>query len=743
MNGIARTKIHSRHLGRRAAIYVRQSTPGQVKRHTASTKLQYDLADRATSFGWTKAQCTFYDEDLGVSGSKPGERHGFAQLVTDVALGIIGIIFAFDVTRLARNNTDWHRLLDMCSICSTLVADLDGTYDVAQYNDRLLLGLKGTMSEAEHHLIRTRLVEGMEKKAREGSLRKRLPVGLDYDVEGNVVLNPDESIRHAIELVFDKFRELGTAHQVYRYLQAEDLRVPVRRYKWDDVRWERPNYDMVRRILTNPRYAGAYVYGRTKVTRTVDENGSIRETRTNVEQEEWKVVLRDHHPGYVSWDEFEANRARLQKNVLLGQTTEASEVRRNGRGLLQGLVRCGICGRRMYTSYPTKGDAVRYICQKKARSTDGVGVCQSFSGTRLEDTIIEAFFDALAPASAQVAVDALGLIDSQEDAVLQQLRDQLQEARYRADRARRQFDVVEPENRNVARTLERTWNEKLQRVAEIEAKIDERQQHVPVQLSDDERARVLRLGVDLQRVWDAPTTEHRDRKRALQIVLEGIFVQLDRETRHAHVTLAWVGGATTELDVHLPGVGHHTRVTDESVIEDIRRMAMSMTDKEIANTLLRRSIRTAHGLPFSAQRVRTVRRLHGIAAYDPRRAADDGEETVTASQAANELGLSKVTVLRWIEKGLLHGEQVAPSAPWRVRIPERLRVRSVDEAPRGSVPLRKAARALGVDTSDVVRRVLDGELEAVFSGSGRRRRLCVNLEKRRDGTAGPLFDGAE
>lgn len=741
MDILAKTKITRKHLERRAAVYVRQSSMHQVQRHTTSAQLQYDLCHRAASFGWPREECVLYDADLGVSGSKPAQRQGFAQLVTDVALGSIGIIFAFDVTRLARNNSDWHRLLDMCSLCGTLVADLDGIYDVAIYNDRLLLGLKGTMSEAEHHLIRTRMTEGMEQRAREGALRKRLPVGLAYDPDGKVILHPDESIRHAVALVFEKFRELGTAHQVYRYFQHEGLQLPVRRYKWDDIQWGRPNYDAIRDILANPRYAGAYVYGRTKIVRSVDGHGNVRETRATMPSSEWKVMLPNHHAGYICWEDFEENQKRMRKNVLMSRTAEAAEVLRNGRGVLQGLMRCGLCGRRMYTQYPAKGDGVRYVCQKRARSTDGEGVCQSFGGTRVEEAVVEAFFDALAPASVQLACKTLERMATQQDAVLQQLQDQLAEARYQAARARRQYDAVEPENRNVARTLERAWNEKLQRVTELEAKIARKQQMPPGQLSSEETKRLPTLGLDLRKVWQAPTTEPRDRKRALQLAFECVFARLERATREVNVTLVWAGGITTHVGVRVPGVGFHTNVTCEEIVNDVRTMAEAgMTDRQIANTFLRRGDRTATGLPFSVARVRALRRKHAIAAAEGRDEPPGGESTLTAKQAAEALGVTIQTVLRWLHQGLLRGQQVTPLAPWRIHLPETLRFPSEESAPAGWLTLREAAEQLGGSCDEVTRSVLAGRLPAMLAGVGRQKRLRVNVSAVAASSPGPLFD---
>ena len=739
MDGITTTKIKRQHVERLAGVYVRQSTYYQVRVNTASTQVQYDLFARAVSFGWPRERVTIYDGDLAVRGSVPSERQSFGQLVSDVGLGRLGIIVAFDATRLARNNTDWHRLLDMCSICDTLVADFDGVYDLSLYNDRLLLGLKGTMSEAEHHLIRARMVAGMEKKAESGELRKRLPVGLDYDDEKQVQLHPDETIRHAVEMVFAKFRELGTAHQVYRHLQSQNLLLPVRRYSWSKVEWQAPSYLAVLDTLRNPRYAGAYVYGRTKQVRTVDTEGKIHIGQATVPPSEWKVVIKDHHAGYISWVEFEENQCKLQENTLMRPKGEASAVLREGRGLLQGLMRCGVCGRRMYVCYPGAGDSVRYNCARKSGVVEGQGECQSIGGTRLERAVVEAFLEAVQPASMEIAMAAVDELERSEDAVLQQLEDQRQEAGYQAERARRQYDAVEPENRKVARTLETTWNERLARVTEIEERIERYHSQRPTPLTSDEKERLLRLGMEVRTIWDAPTTSTRDKKQLLRAVFEAVFVRMERETRKACLTLAWQGGATTEIKVQMPRLGQHSLMDDNELVDEVRRMAVHFTDKQIARSLIARGVRTASGLPFSVARVAAFRRRHDIAMCVPQPVAAS-EPVYTARDAARELGVSMVTVLRWLKDGFLAGDQVAPYAPWQIRLPDSVRLKAAPKAPPGWLPIREAARVLGVSSRTVLHWVQSGDIEAMLGGVGRRRGIRVNVADRSNVRQRELFE---
>lgn len=731
--------IQPEHLQRVAAVYVRQSDPKQVRDNTASTEQQYDLIQRALDLGWRRDQVCFYDADLGVTGSVPGHREEFRQLAADVGMRRVGIVVGLDVTRMSRNNSDWHQLLDLCAICDTLIADCDGLYHPARYNDRLVLGLKGTMSEAEMHFRKNRMQGAIEMRATKGELRKRLPVGLEYDDDGNVRLALDESVRHAIELVFAKFTQLGSAHQVFRHFQSEDLRLPVRRWDEREVRWQKPRYSAFLGILTNPRYAGAYVYGRTRRQRSVDADGRIQLHIEHMPRERWKVVLENQHPGYISWEMFLANQERLAENTLSNSDGEASSVLREGRGLLAGLVRCGICGRRMSPVYPTKGDSVRYVCDRARRNHGSdVSICQSVGGTRIQSVVVEAFLEALSPASMQVALAALERMDTEQDASLQQLTDRRERARYDAERARRQYDAVEPENRLVARTLEREWNRRLAALSEIEQQLEERKHQQPPPLTPQERQRVTELGLDLRRIWEAPTTLPQEKKQLLRAVFDDVVVRVDREAHLARLTLIWQGGATTELEVKIPRVGENSRIDGEALIEEVRKMAASLTDAQIAQTLVRRGIRTSTGLPFTIERVRFLRKRHDIPEYEPD-PSSASEPTVTAEQAAEVLGVTHTTVLRWLRDGFLVGEQVSPRAPWMIKESTLNELKTARRAPKGWLPPKEAAKALGVTREAVLHLARTGEVAAMVVGTGRKRGLRINVSSRSSTMQPSLF----
>ena len=731
-------KIGPQHLKRLAGVYVRQSSPHQVRDHRTSAELQYDLVERAVRLGWPREIVCIYDGDQGTTGSIPGRREDFQELVAEVGLGHIGIVLGFDVTRLARNNADWYRLLDLCGVCDTLIADLDGIYHPVLYNDRLLLGMKGTMSEAEHHLINMRLQGGLRKRAQTGALRKRLPVGLDYDDLGKIRLTADESVRHAVALVVGKFAELGSAHQVLRYLQHEGLLVPTRLPDERTVHWIRPCYNAVREILTNPFYAGAYVYGRRRRERTVGPDGTIRVHTRTLPRAEWRVLIPEHHPGYITWAQFEDNQRRLAANTLAPSTGEASTVLRPGGALLQGLVRCAVCSRRMRPHYTGPSRSVRYVCDFISRVQGRAGTCQSVGGLRLQQAVVDAFLEALSPASMPVTLAALDRVDEEEDAVLQQLEHRREQARYEADRARRQYDAVEPEHRLVVRTLEAEWNRRLTELGEIERQIAEHRRHQPTPLTPAERTRLLELGLDLCRIWNAPTTTPQERKQLLRAALDDVVVCVDRATARAAVTLVWQGGTTSELAVPLRRVGENTRALDESVVGDVRRMAAVMTDTQIAQTLVRRGIRTATGLPYTAERVQGLRKRHTIPEYEPP-PSESTEPVYTALQAATELGVSHFTVLRWLRDGLLVGDQVAPRAPWCIRLGPSVRQLVTGPAPKGWLPSKEAASTLGVSRRTLLHWIQTGRLEAVMAGKGRRAGLRINVAAHTSSAQQPLF----
>ena len=726
-------KITGRHRQRRAVVYVRQSTPGQVERNTESAARQYALAERAVELGWPAQSVVVVDEDTGQSARWAHARIGFRELAAEVGLGQVGVILALEVSRLARCSAEWHRLLDLCALTGTLIADADGVYSPAEFNDRLLLGLKGTMSEAELHLIRSRLRGGIESKARRGELRLNLPIGLERDEEGEIRLAADEQVRAAIERVYDLWERCGSARQVVAELAGEGVLLPRRNVGERRIRWEPADFGAVHDLLTNPTYAGAFVFGRNRQEKTVERDGQVKISTVKVAMEDWAVCIPEHHPGYVSWDQYLATQDRLRANARpRGQGGGAA---REGSALLQGLLRCGKCGRRMMVAYSgTNGRTARYLCSRTHQQQGTRRPCQSVGGLRLDRTVKGAFLDAVTPAGVEATARAIEHLqaDHEERARLQGLA--LERAEFEAERRRRQFDACEPENRLVGRSLEGALEQALA-IAEGERRaLCELQRHRPAPLSEHERQALRRLAGDLTRVWAAPSTSDRDRKELLRTLLDDVVINVDRKRGVASVELYWQGGARTELPVKINHTGLKRTNTSEDLVELIRRLAQHSPDPEIAMILSKQGRLTATGLPFTAARVAGIRERAAIPAARQDATASQG---VSIHEAARQLGVCTQTIRRWLAEGLLPAEQTAPHAPWRIRLSEEIRQRFVPEVPDGYVRLDDAARQLGVARQTVLNQVRAGARKAIQVTQGKRRGLRIQLHSEEQGLLDP------
>ncbi len=720
------TKIETTHLQRVAIIYLRQSRPHQVEYNRESTQRQYALVDRALALGWARAQIIIVDDDLGLSGDGVTERSGFSNMTVKVALGEVGIILGIEVSRLARNNAEWYRLLDLCAMTDTLIGDDDGLYHPAMFNDRLLLGLKGTMSEAELHVIRARLDGGIRNKAARGELRRGLPVGLVWgEAEGEIGLHPDEAVCGAIRTVFERFAEFGSARRVWLWWRSQGLTFPLQSHTLTEIRWVAPTYPAIHKVLTNPAYAGAYAYGKTCNERYVDESGVIRKRVRHLPQEEWAVLIRDHHPGFIDWETYEANQRRLAQNTR-PRPHQAGGAVREGAALLQGLATCGHCGRRLRTHYRGKNSSPGYHCAGK-HVVNGRGVyCLNVGGVQIDKAVAEAFVAALNPAGVQAVVMAAEQIESDRDAALAQWRLAVERAHYEAERAERRYRAVEPEHRLVARGLEREWEQCLRALSAAEAELARREQQQPRILNSQEREHLKNLGTDLKKIWSAPTTTDRDRKELLRTLLEEVIIVVQREQANAHLTLRWKGGLITELDLHLPRLNPPPIRTDEDTIELVRRLAVHYPDAVIAGILNRQGRKTARGERFTASHVGNLRRYWKIPCFKPPAEPPQGEP-VTIQEAANILDIAPSTLHRWLNDGFVAGEQVTPGAPWRIRITEALKARFVEQAPAGYIPMREATKRLGVSRQTVLQRVKRGELEAVHVRRGKQKGICIRV----------------
>lgn len=722
-----RSKITSAHTSRVAFVYLRQSSLGQVLHNRESTDRQYGLVARALELGWSREQITIIDEDLGVTGSGLADRSGFSRMTAEVALGHVGIVLALEVSRVARNNSEWYRLLDLCGITNTLIGDGDGLYHPGIFNDRLLLGLKGTMSEAELHILRARLDGGIRNKAARGELRRGLPVGLLWgEDDGQVCLHPDEAVRGAIRNVFERFAEMGSVRQVWLWFRSQNLPFPLQS-NHGEIQWVTPTYTAIHHTLTNPSYAGAYVYGKTREERYVDQAGRVRKRLRRLPRSEWQVLIPNHHQGFIDWETYEANQARIARNIR-PQRHMAGGAVREGAALLQGIARCGCCGRNLHVLYQGSHSCPGYYCAGDTIANGKGTNCMRVGGRQIDEAVARALLDTLTPAGIDASLEAAALLEADQDAALAQWRLELERAQYEADRAERRYRAVDAENRLVARTLEAEWNQRLSALAAAEAELQRRQQHQQRTLSPELRVRLRQLGTDLDLVWSAPSTTDRDRKELLRTLLEEVIVTVDRAELRIRLNLRWRGGLLTDIEIELPRKKNPTLRTDEDTIELLRRLARHYRDATIAGILNRQGRRTVRGERFTASTVGSLRRYRKIPRFEPSSEPPAGE-LATIKQAAKLLGVAPSTLHRWLNDGFLAGEQLTPGAPWRIRITPDLRSRFVEEPPRGWLPMREAMRALGISRQTVLQRVKRNELEAVYVRRGRSKGLRINVSR--------------
>jgi len=710
------SKITPAHRQRLAIVYVRQSSPGQVQRNPESTARQYEFVTRALELGWQRHQVVVIDEDQGTSANGIAVRSGFGHLTAEVALGHVGIILGLELSRLARNNADWYRLLDLCGITNALLADDDGLYHPGDFNDRLVLGLKSTMSEAELHVLRSRLDGGIRHKAARGELRRGLPVGLVWgEQDGEVRLHPDEAITGAIRTVFDRFGEFGSARRVWLWFCSEKLDFPLQMSRLEGIRWVVPTYTAIHNVLTNPVYAGAYVYGKTRTERFVDASGRVGQRTRHLPRTEWAVLLPNHHPGFITWEEYLTNLERINSNTR-PRAHQSGGAIREGAALLQGLATCGRCGRRLAVHYRGRHSSPGYHCPAGVLVNGRGTYCQSLAGRVVDEAVVAAFLAACTPAGLQAAVAAAESLASNFDASLAQWRLEVERTRYEASRAERRYRAVDPENRLVARGLERDWEQQLAAVAAAERELEQREHRRPQGLTAAERAVIQRLGKDLGR----------DRKELLRTLLAEVLVNVDRPAARVCLTLRWRGGALTELQVPLPRPNYRPLRTDEDTLALLRRLATHYPDGVIAGILNRQGRRSARGERFTTTMISSLRTYWDIPCFKPPTTPPNGE-LVTVTEAARRLQIAPSTLLRWLQDGFIGGEQITPGAPWCIRLNDELRARFVDEAPPGWLPMQDATKALGVSRQTVMQRVKRGELRAVHVYRGRRKGLRIEV----------------
>ena len=708
-------RITEKHRSRLAMVYVRQSTQRQVLECTESQRRQRDLSVRASTLGWPKERIVTIDEDLGESGSRSGDRPGFERLVAETALGRVGLILALEPSRLSRGNSDWYHLLDVCAVTRTLLADEQTVYDPRTMNDRLLLGIKGTMSEAELFVLKERMVKAILSRARRGEHRYRLPPGYVWDEAGRMVKTPDDRERAAVELVLSRFQRLGTMHQVQISLAEEGVLVPVLSGKGHTILYRSPSYNYVRRILGNPIYAGAYVFGRRQVEEVLDADQRARKRIRECRPEEWHALIRDHHPGYITFEEYQRNQRQIAANRRGAAGPGAP---RNGEALLAGLVLCGRCGRRMKTSYGNRGRQVRYLCVSGRRQT-GAALCQSFGARRVEQAVAGLILETLTPLGMEAMIEAARSHQAAVEEERRHFAQRVEAARYDVGLARRQYEAVDPANRLVAAELERRWEQALGELAAAEDEAAARDRALVNPLTPEDEEWLRRCSSDLNRLWEAPTTRPEDRKRIVRCLVENVVVTVPVKGGKVRADIHFAGGEVTTVSTARGKTGHHRYVTDPDVVELVRTLAAEFSDEQIARIFHRKGLKTAKGLSFTARHVTNLRYNYDIEGSATKRL--DGEDVYTAEEAGRLFGVVPGTVVRWVETGLLEGSQLTSGAPWKVRVTEEDKKRlTAADAPEGWLPLKGAAQALGVSQKTVLQKLTSGELEGVRVCVGRR-----------------------
>ena len=670
-------KIRPDHLDRQAIIYIRQSTMIQVRDHTGSTARQYDLASRALALGWPQERIRLIDQDQGHSGASAVGRDGFQLLVAEVGLKHAGAVFCLEASRLARSCRDWYHLLEICALTDTLVIDEEGIYDPGQYNDRLLLGFKGTMSEAELHWLRQRLLGGKLAKAEQGELGFRLPVGFIYDPAAKIVLDPDQEVRGAVQLLFDLFAQSHSALAVVIHFQTHQLRFPTRlaqRGRAGELVWSSLSHGRVLNVLHNPCYAGAYVYGQTH-TRTQllpGEAPRIKGRTRQIKSDQWPIVLLDHHPGYISWEQFRNNQQQLDDNRTWRPEDRRGAVR-EGSALLQGIVLCGRCGRRMSVRYLTDGQTPSYECNQLHSHFAG-RTCQSLRGDAIDATVVENFLAAIEPAQLEISLAALDQLEARARQNERQWQLRLERAQYEADLARRRFAAVEPENRLVARSLERDWNEKLAAIEGLQREYLSRPQNSSVSFGPEQRGRLLQLAQDIPLVWHADTTTNVERKQLLRYLIKD--VTLTRGEKTIHITIRWQTEALTRLEIPRPIKSCDKCRTSSQAVTLIRQLAPDHTDKQIATALNQAGLPPGHGGAFTASKVQWIRYAYRIATGCPERPTltnhqPRGDGRYSAKTAAEILNVDVSTIADWCNAGRMDSIRAQPHGPrWIKLTPE-------------------------------------------------------------------------
>jgi DNA invertase Pin-like site-specific DNA recombinase len=664
-------KIQPHHHDRLAMVYIRQSTLQQVERHSESTKLQYALVEKASDMGWPKEQVVVVDDDLGISGANAEGRPGFQRLVAEVSLDHVGIILGIEMSRLARSCRDWHQLLEVCSLFRTLIADTEGVYDPGNYNDRLLLGLKGTLSEAELHVIKQRMLAGKKAKARRGELGLQLAMGYVKHPSGEIIKDPDEQAQSTIGLIFTLFERYRTINGVLKHLVKNSIQMPHRirgGIRKGELEWRRPNRVTLSNLLHNPIYAGAYAYGRRPTDPRKKKPGRPSTGRVSVKPEEWEVLIQDKLPGYISWQDFERNQRQLKMNSSQGIGTP-----KHGPSLLSGLVICGRCGLRMATYYSSQGHKLRYSCSRMAVDY-GEESCQSFLGTPLDQLIQEKILVAMQPSALELSLQTAANIEQEREQQQRHWQQRLERARYESERAYRQYNSVEPENRLVVRTLERKWEETLSSETKLNQDYEKYLKERPEILTESERLTIQSLASDIPHLWKSKSTTGEQRQQIVRLLIERVIVTVQGETEKVHVCIHWKGGCRSEAIFNRPvarleQLSYYKKLIER--VEGLHTKGNSLT--AIADILNEEKWQSAkQRSSFTAQMVRTLLLKKGLVSKKKTRASNPlrKKNELTFSELSKKTEIPEPTLYKWMRDGKLTARKdttVSHNGVWLIK----------------------------------------------------------------------------
>ena len=653
-------KIKPEHLARRAIVYLRQSSEKQVRQNKESQRLQYDVAERMRSLGWKAVE--IIANDLGSSASMASaRREGFERVLSSVALGEVGIVGSWEVSRLSRTDKDWCRLLEVCQIFGTLIADEQHIYDLSSLDDQLVLGIKGTLSVVELKILRQRMQAGQESKARRGELFKRLPVGFVLDAMNRVAFHPDRRVSEALQLVFLKFRERWSVRQTFQWFRDHDVELPANPIQGTRLVWKVPSQSLIRDILCNPFYAGAYVWGRRPVTTLLVEGRLEKRQGATCRAEECRVFIRDHHVGYIDWATYEENRRMIRRNSVNWEGDESMAAIREGQGLLVGLLRCGHCGRKLHVRYwGGRGTNARYLC--KGDYDDGGQYCIGFGGASVDRRLGQELLKVISHLGVEASLRALEELSAGDVAQRVTLGSKLEQLTYEARKAFEQYDAVDARNRLVADELERRWNQKLEEIETVKQQLSSLNAN-RYSLSSEEEARIRFMGENFAELWQSDRCPPTLMKMIFRTVIEEIIVRTDTQKKTLQFTIHWKGGAHTQLEMDRPRSATETATSIEA-LDIIRRMAVRSGDDQIASVLNRLGYSTGKAKRWNQIRVATARRNHSIPGQ---KRAVPNPERISLSEAARLCGVSHHTIARLVEAGLLKREQAAPRAPWDIR----------------------------------------------------------------------------